>query len=85
MTEQLFNLIDNANDEFTDINELTAAIIELSKHKHVATILIDLLHNAITHHERFWAKIESSDEFKTTYDNDRFKVLKAYDEQKKYQ
>ena len=85
MTEYLFKLLDKAADEFDAINEFSAVIIELSKNKRTATILIALLHDAITRRERLWAEIESSDEFKTTYDNDRFKVLKAYDEQKKYQ
>lgn len=82
MTEELFDLIDKTDAEFNDINEFTAAIIELSRHTTVATMLLDLLHSAIAHHERYWAEIESSDEFKATYDNDRLQALKAYEAQK---
>lgn len=82
MSEELFNLIDKADAEFKDINEFTAAIIELSRHTIVAGILLDLLCSAVVHHERFWTAIESSEEFKVTYGNDRLKALKAFEAQR---
>lgn len=80
MTEQLFELIDKA--EFDDLNEFTDAIIDLSKHKTVTTILLDVLNSATVHHAIFWHEIESSEEFQTVYGNDRLKLLKAYEAQK---
>lgn len=82
MTEQLFELIDKAEAEFDDLNEFTAAIIDLSKHKTVTTILLDGLNSATVHHAIFLHEIESSEEFQTVYGNDRLKLLKAYEAQK---
>lgn len=82
MTDRLFNLIDKADAEFEEVNEFSNALIDISKHKRTAEALVELLHSAIVHHESFWAQIESSDEFKKTYANDRVKALKAYENQK---
>lgn len=82
MSEELFNLIDKADAEFNDITEFTAAIIELSRHSTVTETLLDLLNSAIVHHEKFWSAIESSEEFKVTYHNDRLQLLKAFGAQR---
>lgn len=78
MTDQLFDLIDNAEAEFEEVDEFSNALIDISKHKRTAGFLVELLLNAVVRQERFWAQIESSDEFKTTYNNDRLAALKAY-------
>ena len=82
MTEQLFDLITKADVELTDINNFGGAIVALSKYPAPTETLVDLLRDSAEHYGKFWAEIESSDEFKTTYGGDRLKLLHAYDVRK---
>ena len=79
MTNELFDLVANANEEWKNINIYTEEIIKISQSPVAAEMLIDALHTAVAKHQKYWHLIEDSQEFKDNYAGGRFKLLNEFD------
>lgn len=79
MTNELFDLVNNSEDEWGKISEYGKAIIDISRSPVATEMLIDALHTAVAKHQKYWDIIEDSQEFKDNYAGDRLKLLQDYD------
>lgn len=77
MDTNLFLSIDNAEEEFTEAEQLHQAIIALSKNQTAADVLLCALRDAAVNHEIQWQIVEDMPEFKACY-KDRDKAREDY-------
>lgn len=67
MDTNLFLAIDNAEEEFTEAEQLHQAIIALSTNQIAADVLLCALRDAAVNHEIQWQIVEDMPEFKACY------------------
>lgn len=80
MTNELFDLVDNAEEEWKKINEYGKAVIDISRSPTATEMLIDAMHTAVAKHQKYWDIIEDLQEFKDTYAGNRIQLLNDFNE-----
>lgn len=78
MDRQLLLAIENAENEYCELEDFEAALLSLSKHQAATLVLLLALRDAAVNHEKIWNEIEEMPAFKEVYGTDRDKAREDF-------